>query len=143
MKYLLDDIKKCNKYINNVEEIYAHYIYKDSYIKLLSKIILELDNENIIIEPISEYYGISYLVLFDKYHTRRLLDYKIKNLKQIEDKEEIKKEFSKIRTFNLVDVKKYHMYEFTLSDTSIFKFGLVNSSNGNYDGWIELYVDKN
>jgi hypothetical protein len=36
-----------------------------------------------------------------------------------------------------------HLYEFTFTDDTTFKFLLVNYSNGYYDGWINLtLVDK-
>lgn len=33
-----------------------------------------------------------------------------------------------------------HLYEFTFTDDSTFKFLLVNYSNGYYDGWLEMKV---
>lgn len=143
MKYLLDDIKNFNKNIINIQEVYEYYNYRNRYIKLLSQIILLTNKEKLIITPIGDCCSISYLVLFDDYNLRKLIDYKIKSFRKIDDIDEIKKEFSKISTYRLDDVKKLYLYEFTLFDSSIFKFGLVNSSNGYYDGWIELYIDKN
>lgn len=35
-----------------------------------------------------------------------------------------------------------HLYEFIFTDDSVFKFLMINYSNGYYDGWIEFTILK-
>lgn len=83
----------------------------------------------------------SYFVEFSKFPFSNLIGKKIKSMKEIRDNDDmVKRNFRGFEPiyFRGDDYNTYHLYEMELSNDEIFNFGLNNSSNGYYDGWIDI-----
>ena len=105
--------------------------------------ILFENKEKIKIIPEADCCSISYLVEFKEYPFTSLVNKQIKSLKETKNKQLIKKLYKNSKTidFSDNDVNKYHLYKIKLNN-KLFYFGLINSSNGYYDGWISIYHTK-
>ena len=90
--------------------------------------------------------SISCIINFRGFPFSKLIGKKIKSLKEIENEQLIDISFKNINPINHFnnddenddDFYRFHLYEITFTDNVLFKFGLINASNGYYDGWISI-----
>ncbi len=91
-------------------------------------------------------WGISYIVKLKGMPFSKLTNKVIKSIKEIKNKQKIENAFIGIKHVDFTndpdhEYSKFHLYEIKLEDEDdTFNFGLINASNGYYDGWIEIYL---
>jgi hypothetical protein len=135
MKYL----KNFANINSNVKKV-IYKKYKKSnpgYLEILFN-----DNIKIKIIPEGECCSISYIVKFKEFQFSKLVNKKIKSLTEITNNSKINKFFENVVPIDLDETNTYHLYEITYNNDDLFYFGLINSSNGYYDGWISIYEIK-
>jgi hypothetical protein len=94
--------------------------------------------------PIGDCCSISYIIQFTKYPFKNLKGKIIKGISEINDEKLLTKNFKYIRLLKSInnpnwDVVKCYIYKIEIENGKDMYFGLVNNSNGFYDGWIEVY----
>ena len=152
------DITKYNKYNNKIMSVY-NLLYLDSFKQLKSKVknvIYDVKKQKITIEfeNNKKIYIVAYadccsessFFIFNQFQLDKLIGNKILSFSEIDDKSIIKKCFVKMKKkINIHRFYKeyylYHVYNIKL-DNGNFYIGLVNLSNGFYDGWIEIFISK-
>ena len=99
---------------------------------------LKYSDKFIIIKAMMDCCSQSYLVQFSEFPFKNIKNKIITKLLLISN-EELKKIFSNIKLLKLQDHNQLYLYQIKFKSKDEFYFGLVNSSNGYYDGYIELY----
>ena len=85
----------------------------------------------------------SILFIFDKYPLQNLIGNQIVSLTEIKNiYNKLFKQKRFIDDYNVNNFEKYHIYQIKLYNKKLFYFGLVNFSNGYYDGFISIYKKK-
>ena len=142
-----NDIKSEIKTINKKKDKNIYKIGRYNLVRynLLS---IKLKNKNRLnIVPFGDCCSNSFLVELPYYKFDKLIGETIVNIKEIKNKSIIKKDFGKqLYKYNEKTINnnfyRIHLYHIYFKSKKIFKFGLINESNGYYDGWIELYIKK-
>ena len=115
-------------------------------INCVNNIELFYKGKKILIVPIGECCSISYIIQFKKYPFSNLKGKIIKGIYKINDDKLLSKNFKYTRMLKSSDpdwnVRKCHIYKIEIENGNDMYFGLVNNSNGYYDGWIEIYKCK-
>ena len=137
------EIKSINKY--TLEEEYDIKFNKKTRYTLLSFILKNKYTLNIL--PEGDCCSFSFFVELPYYRFEKLSGETIVNVKEIKNKSIIKKDIGKqLYKYNEQDIDgdfyRIHLYYIYLKSKKIFKLGMINASNGYYDGWIELYLNK-
>ena len=135
------------KYLESFSKINSK-VKKVTY-KKHSEIKISFENgKKIKIIPVGDCCSISYITKIKGFPFSKLVGKKIKSLKEInlpltllKNKKNTNSLFTPI-TFSDMnhEVNKYHLYEIKFTDNGLFNFGLINASNGYYDGWIEILI---
>lgn len=103
---------------------------------------LEYSDKLIIIKAMMDCCSQSYLVQFSEFPFKNIKNKIITKLLLINNEELKKKYFSNIKLLKLQEHNQLYLYQIKFKSKDEFYIGLVNSSNGYYDGYIELY-EKN
>lgn len=100
------------------------------------------NGKKIRIIPEGDCCSISYIIKFTGFPFSKLVGKKIKSLKEIKNKKKINSLYKNVKPITFSDinheVNTYHLYEIKFTDNVLFNFGLINASNGYYDGWISI-----
>jgi len=116
-------------------------IYNDN-INYVNKITLITNgNKNFVFNAVGDCCSCSYFRIWENYDFNSLKGKIISSCKCIDIPDDFSSDSMEPDEYSYNDCSSYHLYEinFTNSD-EIFKFMLVNYSNGYYDGWIESSV---
>ncbi len=98
-------------------------------------------NKKFQIDAIGDCCSCSVIIQWEDYRFEKMIGKTIKSIDEIEVPNYFDVEIDDEDMDDLVAIP--HLYEFTFTDDTTFKFLLVNYSNGYYDGWINLTpVDK-
>lgn len=135
------------KYLKNFSDINSKVkkvIYKKYSKKNWGEIKIFFENgKKIRIIPKGDCCSISYIIKFTEFSFSKLIGKKIKSLKEIKNKKKINILYENIKPIQFSEnINKFHLYEIKFTDNVSFYFGLINSSNGYYDGWIEIIEDE-
>jgi hypothetical protein len=137
MKYL-KSFSDINSKIKKVT--YKKYINKKNWGEI--EVFFE-NGKKIRIIPEGDCCSISYITKFTGLPFSKLVGKKIKSLKEIKNKKKINSLYKNVKPITFSDihnkeVNTYHLYEIKFTDNKLFNFGLINASNGFYDGWISI-----
>jgi hypothetical protein len=123
---------------SNIDSKVKNIVKSTKYCKKI-KIFFE-NNKKITIVANADCCSMSYFHEFNEFQFSLLVGKKIKSLKETKNKKIINSLYknSKIHIFRDNNVNTYHLYEIKFTNNKIFYFGLINASNGFYDGWISI-----
>lgn len=137
------------KYLKKFSDIDSK-VKKVKYIKHAiahkSEVNIFFENDKIIkIVPEADCCSISYIVEFPEFPFSKLIGKKIKSVKEIKNKMKIYNAYIDIEPLvfdddNYDDFNSYHLYEIKFDNDDTFEFGLINLSNGYYDGWLSIFL---
>lgn len=100
------------------------------------------NKKKIKINPYGDCCSISYIINFKEFPFSKIIGKEIKTLKEVKNKKKIDNLYKNAKLIDYSNTNdnfnKYHLYEIKFTDKTSFNFGLVNASNGYYDGWIEV-----
>lgn len=110
------------------------------------------NNRKIKIEPKAEDPSLSYIVEFNDYNFSKLINNKPCSLVEITYLSAIQRYFKDVKPFNFTYalserypeqnfeniVNKFHLYRLKFVNNYSFYFGLINSSDGNQDGNLQI-----
>ena len=105
---------------------------------------LHYPSNMVAIFPEGDCCSFSYLVEITKYPFKNLKNKKITDIYKVTDKKLIDELYKYKRFLDLRDSKyntgedQSYLYKVDLSSRENFYFGLINSSNGWYEGWIDV-----
>ena len=113
-------------------------IWNDEYQRLW----IDTDgNKKFLMDAIGDCCSCSVIIQWEDYKFEKMIGKTIKSIDEIEVPNYFDVEIDDEDVDDLFAIP--HLYEFTFTDDTTFKFLLVNYSNGYYDGWINLtLVDK-